>query len=225
MKKRSLLILSSLILIIVIAVTGTFAYLTDRDAVVNSFTIGRVAITLDEADVDAYGVPLVDGNGNPAKRVKNNEYKLLPGVTYVKDPTITVEANSVSAYIRMKVVINCMAELDALFAPEGADLITIFNGYDANNWICAGEARSESDNTVTYEFRYKTPVSAGAGSVKLDALFDSFTLPGTFTVEELETLEGLTITVYGHAIQSAAFVNEEAAWVAFDEQVTAPVNP
>ena len=225
MKRRSLLVLCSLVLVIVIAVSGTFAYLTDRDSVVNSFTIGRVAITLDEADVDAYGTPLLDGSGNPVKRVKNNEYKLLPGMTYVKDPTITVEANSVSAYVRMKVVINCMAELDTLFAPEGADLITIFNGYNSKNWILAGQERNASDNTVTYEFRYKEPVSTGSEAVKLDALFDSFKLPGRFTVEELDTLEGLTITVYGHAIQSAAFVDENTAWAAFDEQVTTPVNP
>ena len=225
MKKRSLLIICSLILVVTVAVSGTLAYLTDRESVANVFTIGRVNITLDEADVDENGVVILNNAGDPVARVKNNKYKLLPGKTYIKDPTVTVRAGSVDVYVRMKVSINCMAELDTLLAPNGADLLSIFNGHDPETWSLAGQGRNEETNTVTYEFRYKEPVSVGNKDVVLDALFDSFTLSGQITVPELDTLEGLTITVYGHAIQSATFADAAAAWAAFDQQVTAPVNP
>ena len=38
------------------SVFGTIAYLTDSEKVENTFTVGKVGITLDETDVDEYGV-------------------------------------------------------------------------------------------------------------------------------------------------------------------------
>ena len=220
MKKRSLVTICSLLLVAAASVMGTLAYLTDTDSAVNTFTIGQVDIALDEAAVDRDGKLRVDGEGNPVDRVKGNEYHLIPGQTYIKDPTVTVKANSEESYIRMKVTINCLAELDAIFAPDGADLTAVFNGYDPEVWIYAGEKRDETTNTITYEFRYKEAVTGGTEDIVLNALFDSFTLSGEITGEELKTIRDLTITVYGHAIQAIGFDNETAAWKAFDEQMT-----
>lgn len=224
MKKKFLLIIGSLILVTVFSVLGTFAYLTDTDSAVNTFTIGQVDIVLDEADVDENGKLILDDEGNPVDRVKENEYHLIPGQTYIKDPTITVKANSEESYIRMMITINCLKELDAIFAPEGADLTAVFGGYDPEIWIYAGEVRDADANTITYEFRYKEVVEGGEEDVVLEPLFVTFTLPGEITGEELKTIQDLTITVYGHAIQAAGFTEEDTAWAAFDKQVatTAP---
>ena len=227
MKKKSILTILCVMLIICTSVLGTMAYLTDRDSVVNTFTIGRVDITLDEADVDEDGKLIVDDKGNPVERVKGNEYHLIPGQTYIKDPTVTVKAGSEESYIRMMVTINCLKELDAIFAPAGADLTAIFGGYDPETWIYVGEVRNESDNTSTYEFRYKESVAGGTEDVKLDALFDTFTIPGIITGEELKTLQDMSITVTGHAIQTTGFADnaeigetaENVAWKAFDRQM------
>jgi len=62
------------------SVFGTLAYLTATDTVTNTFTVGKVQITLDEAPVDANG-ETTDGD-----RVKKNNYHLLPGHEYDKDP-------------------------------------------------------------------------------------------------------------------------------------------
>ena len=227
MKKKSILTILCVMLIICTSVLGTMAYLTDRDSVVNTFTIGRVDIALDEADVYEDGSLILDDDGNPVERVKGNEYHLIPGQTYIKDPTITVKADSEESYIRMMVTINCLKELDTIFNPEGADLTTIFGGYDAETWIYEGATRDADANTITYEFRYKVTVIGGTEDVVLEPLFKNFTVPGIVTGEELETLRTLTITVKGHAIQAAGFAAnaetgetaEDVAWNNFDQQI------
>ena len=99
-----------------ISVAGTLAYLTDQDSVVNTFTVGKVQITLDETKVNTDGT-VVEG----AERVQKNEYHLIPGQTYTKDPMITVEENSEEAYVRMMVTLNCAEELKEIFDDDSND--------------------------------------------------------------------------------------------------------
>lgn len=212
--KKILLIGLCVAAVIGATVAGTVAYLTDRAAAVNTFTVGQVDITIDEAKVDPDGTP-VPG----ADRVTENTYHLIPGQTYIKDPTMTVDKNSEEAYVRMLVTVNCASQLDAVFAPSGANLTSIFNGYDAANWIYETETRDTLSNTITYEFRYKETVDPdGTSDVVLDALFDSITIPGTLDGDDMKSIEDLTITVVGHAIQKAGFDTDDAAWTAFDAQ-------
>ena len=91
MKTRSKALLLTLcaVLLVTASVLGTMAYLTSTDEVQNTFTVGQVKITLDEAKVTTDGEP-VEG----AARVTENSYKLMPGHTYTKDPTIHVDAAS-----------------------------------------------------------------------------------------------------------------------------------
>ncbi|MDY5797799.1 MAG: SipW-dependent-type signal peptide-containing protein, partial [Eubacteriales bacterium] len=125
MKKKLLIMSVAMVLVCAFAVGMTIAYLTSTDEVVNTFTVGNVQIKLDEAEVDQYGVP----QGSPAPRVKANSYKLIPGHIYTKDPTVTVLRGSESSYIKMTVTFSKSRELDAIFAPTGADLTSIFDGY------------------------------------------------------------------------------------------------
>lgn len=246
--RKILIIALCLIMVVGISVLGTMAYLADQtDAVKNTFTMGKVDIGLDEAKVDLYGNP-VDGEGNPvddvedAERVLANSYKMIPGQTYTKDPTVTVKADSEESYVRMWVTFNHLSALDEIFAPDGgANLMQLFNGYDSELWIHNGSVRDAEADTVTHEFRYYQPVSAADTDVKLEALFDTFTVPGTFTADDLDKLNGtdendpFEITVVGHAIQAIGFEDDAAsgktasdlAWEAFDAQLEAdaPANP
>ena len=70
---KPLLTLCCALLLVAAGVFGTLAYLTGTDTVNNTFTVGNVKITLDEAKVTTDGTP-VEG----ADRVKTNEYHLLP---------------------------------------------------------------------------------------------------------------------------------------------------
>lgn len=213
MKTRSKALLLTLCAVLLVAATifGTMAYLTSTDTVTNTFTVGKVNIKLDEAKANPDGT-LVEG----AERVKANEYKLLPGHTYNKDPMVTVLSGSESSYVKMTVTFSKANELDAIFAPDGANLTSIFNGYDADNWTYKGNTKDATANTRTYEFWYKEAVAAPDGDVALDALFDSITVPGEITNEQLATIERMTITVNAYAIQADGFADAEAAWAAFN---------
>lgn len=203
-KNKALLLTLCAMLLVAASIFGTVAYLTAEDEVVNTFTVGNVSITLDEAKVNPDGTPVAN-----AARVKENGYKLIPGKTYTKDPMVTVGEGSENAYIKMTVSISKSAALDAIFAPGGADLTSIFNGYDPANWIYKGS--TVQDDVRTYEFWYKEAAGAGA----LDPLFDSFTVPGTITNEQLAAIEGMTMTVKAYAIQADGFADAGAAWTEF----------
>ena len=187
------------------------AYLTSNDEVVNTFTVGSVNIKLDEAKANPDGSLVAN-----ADRVKANSYKLIPGHTYNKDPMVTVLKGSESSYIKMTVTFSKANELDAIFAPDGSDLTSIFTGYNAANWIAKGNTEDTTANTRTYEFWYKETVAAPTADVALDALFDSITVPGTITNTQLATIEGMTITVNAYAIQADGFATADAAWEAFN---------
>ena len=204
-KSKALLLSLCAVLLVVASVMGTMAYLTSSDTVTNTFTVGKVEIKLDETDV-------TNPNG---PRVQANSYKLLPGLTYTKDPTVTVKAGSEPSYVKMTVTFTMAKELDAIFAPSGADMTSIFNGYDSTNWIDKGNTEDTDTNTRTYEFWYKETVDARTADVVLDALFDSITVPGSITKEQLKTIDGMTITVNAYAIQADGFTGAADAWSHF----------
>lgn len=209
MKKCKLLTFAvCAVLLVAATVVGTLAYLTDTADVVNTFTVGKVDLKLDEAAVDANGL------ATGGRTESGNRYHLIPGKTYIKDPTVTVLKNSEESYVRMMLILNCASELDAIFAPRGAVLTDIFNGYDANVWNYVAVTRG-NDNTITYEFRYFQKVSPNGSDLALDALFDSITVPAQLTGAQLETIADLEITIEAHAIQATGFDDANEAWTAF----------
>ena len=209
--KKKLMTVLALVLVVAMSVAGTYAYLTSADKVVNTFTVGNVQIKLDEAKANPDG-SLVQG----ADRVKANSYKLLPGHNYNKDPMVTVLKGSESSYVKMTVTFSNASQLDAIFAPDGgADMTSIFNGYDSANWIYMGNTEDTAANTRTYEFWYKETVAAPNADVALDALFDSITVPGTIDNDQLATIKGMTITVNAYAIQADGFNDAADAWSHF----------
>ena len=210
-RNKALLLTLCAVLLVAASVLGTMAYLTSSDEVVNTFTVGNVQIKLDEAKANPDG----SLDTTATERVKGNSYKLLPGHTYSKDPMVTVVSGSESSYIKMTVTFSNARELDAIFAPSGANLTSIFNGYDSTNWIDKGNTKDDANNTRTYEFWYKETVAAPNGNVALDALFDSITVPSNINNDQLATINNMTITVNAYAIQADGFNNAEAAWAAY----------
>ena len=102
MKKKLLTTLAvavCAIALVVGSIAGTVAYLTVRVSVTNTFSHGKVTITMDERRVDKNGNPL----GNENDRITGNEYMLMPGTTYTKDPIIHIGADSQPTYLFLKV--------------------------------------------------------------------------------------------------------------------------
>lgn len=220
MNMKKLLAVLGVLILSLVCVAGTVAYLTSQDQAVNTFTVGKVDISLDEADVDETGTPIVDDQGNPVERVTENEYHLLPGGTYVKDPTVTVKAGSEESYVRMVVTITDAADIKDVF---GSDFLpeNYVEGWDRETWVSYSTTEDTEANTLTYEFRYFETVDASEATedVVLDALFDSFTVPGMLSGEELALIADMQIIVNGHAIQAAGFADADAAWIGFADQM------
>ena len=213
-KINALLLSLCIVLLMVATIVGTVAYLTDTEEVVNTFTVGKVNITLDEADVDENG-KVIEGN----HRVKENRYHLVPGRKYVKDPTITVVKGSEKSYVRMLVTINEASDLKAVFGDNFLPQ-NYAQGWDSEVWNCVSTTVN-NDDTVTYEFRYHTTVDASDSDkdIVLQPLFTSIAVPGELDGAELEAIKDLKITVIGNAIQETGFKTVDDAWVAFEAQI------
>lgn len=210
-KSKGLIIALCSVLIAVTAVLGTVSYLTDTEGVVNTFTVGKVDLVLDEAVVNSNGEPI------GGRTEDGNAYHLIPGKTYTKDPTVTVAAGSEEAYVRMLVTVNCYDELCLIFG-DSFSLDTLVDGLDDTVWTSVGTVEvNETENTGTYEFRYSTPVAGGDEGVELAALFTSVVMPETLTGADLEKIADLEINVEAHAIQKSGFDTAEKAWAAFDK--------
>lgn len=242
-KTKALLMSLCAVLLVAASVLGTMAYLTDSKDVKNTFTVGNVAIKLDEAKVTTDG-KIVQG----ADRVQTNDYKLLPGHTYVKDPTVTVLKPSVDSYVRMKVTFNKASQVIAMctdpeFAEDGPtgvenafplirmvkfveanaakwDGIIPDNMVDTEEMLADGKyfAYDAEADTLTYYFYYKETVEAPTADVKLATLFDSINVPEWATNDQLKALQGFEITAVAEAIQADGFENADAAWAAFAAQ-------
>jgi len=218
-KKVTALVLCA-ILLVVGSVTGTMAYLNDTSEVVtNTFTVGKVNIKLDEAKVDEYGVK--DGD----TRVESNTYKLIPGHTYVKDPTVYVKGDSEPCYVRVKVTLSDTASLNNVFPGNESNGVFLLQNF-VDGWNSDVWQYKNYDNGI-YEFRYRDKVTIPAGTnadayVALVPLFTSITIPSDVDGDDLEKLaDSFNIEVVAHAIQADSFANADAAWTAFD----APTNP
>ena len=240
-KSKALLLTLCAVLLVAASVLGTMAYLTSSDNATNTFTVGKVSIKLDEAQVDKLG------NVVSNSRVQANEYKLMPSRTYTKDPTVTVLNGSDAAYVRMKVTFNKATKIIALCTdPEYADEVTgvenalplirmvkfveanaaKWDGIIPDNMVETGKMLADAKyfvhdktaDTLTYYFYYNETVGAPNGDVKLPVLFNSITVPEWATGEQLEQLEGFEINVVAEAIQAAGFDTADLAWAAFAEQ-------
>lgn len=204
-KRKALLLTLSALVLVAASILGTVAYLTSTTGpVTNTFTVGSVAITLDEADVNEYGDLILDETETPVARVYSNEYKLIPGRTYTKDPVVHVQPGSEPSYIFVKVE-------NGLTGIEGPS--TIASQMTANGWtLVPGE---------TNIYSYKDIIDARAEQDDL-TVFNNFTVSSAVTAEALSTyttvekIPNITITAY--AIQADGLTAEEA----FDQLFPAP---
>lgn len=86
--RRALLSLSLVLVMMMVAVGGTIAWLTDATtAITNTFTDSNVNITLTE----------------PAGVTPNYEFTMVPGSPITKDPQVTVDQGSEPAWIFVKI--------------------------------------------------------------------------------------------------------------------------
>lgn len=115
-KRKSLLIVISMMLVCALSIAGTMAYLTKTtDTVSNTFTAGK----LFDEKVTGYGITLTesavkqDTNGDYIKdeskttRVTSNKYEaVIPGSTIFKDPQVDIKGLATESYLYIVVKDN-----------------------------------------------------------------------------------------------------------------------
>ena len=192
-KTKALMLVLCAVLLVTASVLGTMAYLTSQDEVVNTFTVGKVAITLDEAKVNADGIAVT-----PAERVKQNAYHLLPGHGYTKDPTVHVQANSEDSFIFVKVE-NGIADYEAgtEAAPTIAEQIT------ANGWTALAGVEN-----VYYKAYAKSAEITDLPVFSNFAIADHANATDGWNSISAET----KVTVTAYAVQQDGFTSVTEAW-------------
>ena len=225
MKKK----IVNLCLVIALAATaiagGTLAYFTDKEVAENVFTMGKVDIKLTE--------PNWNGEGD------DNAQKVFPGVTYAKDPTITVVEGSEDCYLIATVTIEKRAALYALYANDESGIKQDWGlslagngklvsggvaGYAATPATEDGKSGTmlsvdgtpvafvtyeEKDDTIIYTYFFKHIHTAGSSEI----LFTEVNVP---SIIKDQSLSGLKVTVNAYAIQAAGMTDVYDAWYKYD---------
>lgn len=189
-KNKALLLALCAVSLVTASVLGTMAYLTSTDKVENTFTVGSVAITMDEKDVD-------DSTPN-ADRDTKNSYKLLPGQEYTKDPTIHVGANSEDCFLFVKVE-NEIAAIEA----DGSKV--------ASQMAAKGWAEVEGKGVYVYVGTAENASDPLAVSASNNIpVFEKIKIDDSVTGTQLDGYKNKTIKVTAYAVQKAGFEGKAA---------------
>ena len=141
MKKKSLALLLSIVLVIGIAAGGSLAWLmAETQKVTNTFTNSDLNIKLEETT--------------------GKEYKMIPGWTIDKAPKVTVDGDSEDCWLFVKITESTTPDLDEYIAYEVADK------YDATNnptgWEIV-QAENDSGEIIIGRKVYKTDTTKEFG--------------------------------------------------------------
>ncbi len=212
-KHKALLMAMCVVLLVAASVFGTIAYLTDTEAVTNTFTVGQISMSMDEAKVNVAGQKLnnedeVWKTGDAyADRVVENEYHLLPGQTYSKDPIIHVDADSEDSYIFIKVDNNGIEAIEETTAYTSVSAQILANG-----WIWW-----KKEGNVHYFYQKYTK---GQDDKELE-VFKQFKVGDDVTNKQLKVFydaatenngQAKAVIVTAYAVQKAGFTDHADAW-------------
>ena len=221
-KKNLLVVLLAMMLVCVMSVAGTIAWLqADTDPVVNTFTVGDVKFDenlehgLDEAVVDVFGAYKTD----VFNRDIENTYKLIPGQSYIKDPTIHLAAENEPAYVFVE-VINPIVDIEAdttIAAQMTANGWSLLGANYPNIYVYKDIVHTLTDGSETQANLEKDAVAVALSKKTVAA--GSYDIPvfATFTLKNNADVAGYAaekIEVKAFIIQANNFANAEAAWIA-----------
>ena len=179
------------VLLVGATIAGTVAYLTSKATVSNTFTYGNVAIRMDDAAANEYGVA-----ADKTVRADANspvEFKLIPGGTYTKNTVIHVESGSETCYLFVKV--------DDTFANIAHEFTL------ATGWV----ALDAVNYPGVYYYKVGDVAIVDASNAQKDVLvLDTFTVKTDAIKDTLDDFTTASITAY--AVQSAGFDTAALAW-------------
>ena len=189
MKKKAFLIILAAVVLVSGSIGGTLAWFTDSASVTNTFTVGSIKMTLDETNLSYHeGV-----QGSKPRTSENQEgYKIVPGTAIPKDPMVTIAANSEDCYVFVQIINGLVLDNAVVGTP---------------NIATAWQPVEEGSNIYVYTGSQPTAkvVSSSTSAQELEKVFTTITISGTnVTSENINSLNGKTVTVAAFAHQSAA---------------------
>ena len=212
-KKRFVAILLCVTLVALAAIGATFAYLTDTKTVDNTFTMGNVAIKLDETNV----------NDPEGARVTSNEYNVYPGAVVTKDPIVHNTGKN-AAYIRATVNVSNWMNLCAAYYPDFKETfpndgykaaLNLLVGELGEGWsvvgVTAGDTFTIGQFDAKFILKYDGALASGADTT---AMFQTVTIPAG--IDNANTDSFKEVKVVAQAIQADGFDTWEAAFAAYD---------
>ena len=182
--KKVLLLALCAILLVGATIAGTVAYLTSQKTVTNTFTVGKVSITLTEKEINPQTGKKLD---NATDVTELQKIELVPSRIIEKNPVITVSDDSEECHLFVKI-------------ENGLLSAGTINGL--TGWVSvSGNANTDSVSI----YRYNTTVNASA----VIPVFETFTCDPDIT-EYDAALDGATIVITAYAIQKENLTADEA---------------
>lgn len=208
--KKKILVACLCVALAVLTVAGTtLAYLTSQAEVKNTFTVGNVKMTMDEAKVNTDGTPVEN-----ADRVGSNNYILSPGHTYVKDPIVHMDAVSENCYVFIKVE-NGLGVLEAATSAEDGGYKNIAAQITANGW------KPLMNGTTAVAGVYYQEYTKNQTNRELE-VFANFKIADNANTlknandqviwDTITDANKITVNVTAYAIQKDGFTTAAAAW-------------
>lgn len=200
-KSKAILMVVCAMLLVAASIMGTLAYLTSQASVTNTFSVGKVAITMDEKDVD--------DSTKDAERDTKNAYKLMPGHEYEKDPVIHVASTSEDCYLFVKVV-NEIAAIEEKGTENAPATTTVAAQMTAKGWTVIDET-----NGIYVYGTNNAPTKVAANENV--TVFEKFVIDDDVINTTLDNYNNKTIVVTAYAIQADGFESKTATeiWAEF----------
>ena len=209
--KKKILVACLCVALAVLTVAGTtLAYLTSQDKVTNTFTVGNVKMTMDEAAVNTNGEKLYKEDGiTLADRVKANDYILSPGHTYVKDPIVHMDGKSENCYVFIKVE-NGLGVLES----SETGYTTIAAQITANGWKPLMNGETAVDGVYYQEYNKDQADRELEVFANFKIADNANTLKNGDTViwDTITDTNKINVNVTAYAIQRDGFATAAAAW-------------
>lgn len=186
MKNKKKLLIPLLLLVLLVAVGGTVAWLTSTSELTNNFTVGSFTEPKTDptdpttllADEIATGTGSLDGNLFEKSWNPDAEHKLLPGVEFTKDPYVGIGPNSEDAVVYVYVENNASNKV----------YFTINTGWEA----VANETEAGYTPAGVQEVRYTSGLFKYTAGLTASTSADVWTTEPLFSKVTVDATAGTT---------------------------------
>jgi len=209
MKKKIIAIALCAALAVGGVVAGSLAWLTDSEAVENTFTVGNVDIDLTETNHDDNGQNTSDPN--------KNSYKMIPGIEIDKDPKVTVVKDSEACYLFVKVEETNPTNTNKTLKDYLSYTVNTGDVGEKDDVVTGGWTALDTEKYPGVYYRVVNAETAKAGEDYYVLTDNKVTVNTSVTKADMDALEedGATLpklTFTAYAIQKEGFADAKLAW-------------